>query len=198
MVSQSDLLPMITATSGALKSDMAWRTNDAAGLEVSQGLSGIIAGHGRASPRDARRASRRARRRAPGRARSARARRARSPSHLRGPIAPRRAAPGARGRARERVLRRLRLRGALRGWPATRAAALAARAVPARGLVVRLEGRVLPAAARGARSRVHRGASRARPALAGHGVAASDRDTRTLAGHGLCRRVSRLRARELA
>src|SRR5262250_1243669 len=68
MVSQSDLLPMMTATSGALESDMAWRTNDAAGVEVSQGLSGIIAGHGRASPRDARRASRRARRRASGRA----------------------------------------------------------------------------------------------------------------------------------
>src|SRR5262249_16061606 len=69
MVSQSDLLPMMTATSGALESDMAWRTNDAAGLEVSQGLSGIIAGHGRASSRNARRASRRARRRAPARAR---------------------------------------------------------------------------------------------------------------------------------
>src|SRR5215468_3417016 len=194
MVSQSDLLPMMTATSGALKSDMAWRTNDAAGLEVSQGLSGIIAGHGRATLRDARRASRRARRRAPGRACPARARRARSPPHLRGPTAPRRAAPGTGSRVRVRVLRRLRLRGALRGRPAARAAAIAARAVPARGFVVRLEGRVLPAAPHGARSRAHRGASRARPALAGHGVAASPRDARALAGHGLCRRASNLRA----
>src|SRR5262250_2036488 len=136
MVSQSDLLPRMTATSGALESDMAWRTNDAAGLEVSQGLSRIIAGHGRATLRDARRASRRARRRAPGRARPARARRAWSPSHLRGPTAPRRVAPGTGDRARVCVLRRLRLRGALRGRPATRAAALAAHAVPARGLVV--------------------------------------------------------------
>src|SRR5215470_2262997 len=198
MVSQSDLLPMMTATSGALESDMAWRTNDAAGLEVSQGLSGIIAGHGRASPRDARRASRRARRRAPGRARPARARRARSPPHLRGPTAPRRAARGTGSRPRERVLRRLRLRGALRRRPAARAAALAARAIPARGLVVRLEGRVLPPAPRGTHSRVHRGAPRARPALALHGVAASHRDARALAGRGLCRRASPLRARELA
>src|SRR5262249_33924640 len=188
MVSQSDLLPMMTATSGALESDMAWRTNDAAGLEVSQGLSGIIAGHGRTSPRDARRASRRARRRAPGRARPARTRRARSPRHLRGPTAPRRAAPGPGSRARVRVLRRLWPGGALCGRPAARAAALAARAIPARGFVVRLEGRVLSAAARGAHSRVHRGASRARPALAVHRVAASDRDARALAGHGLCRR----------
>src|SRR5215472_3450728 len=132
MVSQSDLLPMMTATSGALESDMAWRTNDAAGLEVSQGLSRIIAGHGRASPRDARRASRRARRRAPGRARPARARRARSPPHLRGPTASRRAARGTGSRPRERVLRQLRLRGALRGRLTARAAALAAHAVPAR------------------------------------------------------------------
>src|SRR5215471_13509556 len=166
MVSQSDLLPMMTATSGTLKLDMAWRTNDAAGIEVSQGLSGIIAGHGRASPRDARRASRRARRRAPGRARPARARIARSPRHLRGPTAPWRAIPGTGSRARERVLRRLRLRGALRGRPAARAAALAARAIPARGFMVRLGGRVLRPASRDARSRADRGASRARLSLA--------------------------------
>src|SRR5262249_62092798 len=176
MVSQSDLLPMMTPTSGTLESDMAWRTNDAAGLEVSQGLSGIMAGHGRATLRDARRASRLAGRRAPGRARPARARRTRSPPHLRGPTAARRAAPGTASRARERVLRRLRLRGALRGRPAARAAALAARAVPARGLVVRRAGGVLPPAARGGPSGVPPCASPSRPPLRGPAAGAPPRN----------------------
>src|ERR1700730_12498640 len=40
MVSQSDLLPMMTATRGALASGIRWRPNDAARYAVSQALSG--------------------------------------------------------------------------------------------------------------------------------------------------------------
>src|SRR5216683_4455981 len=99
MVSQSDLLPMITATRGALASGIRWRPNDAARYAVSQAVSGIIERHGPRAHRHPRDSPGRARRRPPGRACALVTRATRPPDHLRRPAAAGRAAGGLGPRA---------------------------------------------------------------------------------------------------
>src|SRR6266545_1400072 len=133
MVSQSDLLPMMTATSGALESGIRWKPNDAAAHEVSQALSGIMESHGRSrgDPRDP---SGSARRRPPGRTGAHRPRPARQPADLRRPAEIGRAAPGLGPRARGNAVRHLRPGGALRRRTCARPSRVAPRALPPCGV----------------------------------------------------------------